>query len=564
MWHDADGRLDKAVQRFDEGDREAARAMLRGLDRRGVVSPRIDLYLGHCHLEDDQVPAALRRYRRSAALSPRSAAPWMGLGLCYGRLGHVEKAIAAFEAALERDPALEEAHCNLVHCHALRMDLARAEQHARQALALDPRCPHIHRHLAMAYLLDGQPERSLDAWLRVRAADALHPELDLGLARAWAAAGRRREAREAFHRALAGPHASDAAYGLGDLARTEGHLDEAVAHFRSAVRREPAFDEARFAWARCLVERGAADDALDVLAKLLDPGVGEANPSIETVALAAEADRSRGRRRAGLARLRACVAGRRDEPGAWNALARHLLAGERPRAALRVLAAAPPVPPGGAPAEEVARAALWARALGRGGRLKAALRVLAAAVFANPREVELQLDLAAALVAARRHAAAERALLRSISRRPESADLWAGLAELALEDGRVEQARARVRAALRRDRRQPLALGLLVRIHRLRARNDLAARAGMAADRVCDVADPIRLEWIEALLDSGRTARALAEARAFVNRDPGLARAYELLGRALEATGDLVGADRQRRLGAVVRRVVPSDGASHP
>ncbi len=41
MWHDAEDRLSKAVERFEEGALEAARIMLRNLDRRGVI--RINL-----------------------------------------------------------------------------------------------------------------------------------------------------------------------------------------------------------------------------------------------------------------------------------------------------------------------------------------------------------------------------------------------------------------------------------------------------------------------------------------------------------------------------------------
>ena len=56
MWHDSEDRLGKAVERFEEGAVEAARIMLRNLERRGVLSPRIDLYLGHCHLDTTVAP----------------------------------------------------------------------------------------------------------------------------------------------------------------------------------------------------------------------------------------------------------------------------------------------------------------------------------------------------------------------------------------------------------------------------------------------------------------------------------------------------------------------------
>ena len=96
MWHDSEDRIGKAVERYEEGAVEAARLMLRNLDRRGVISPRIDLYLGHCHLEAEEYRAAIRRYRRCIAFGPESPAPWIGLGLCHGRLGQLDRAIDAF------------------------------------------------------------------------------------------------------------------------------------------------------------------------------------------------------------------------------------------------------------------------------------------------------------------------------------------------------------------------------------------------------------------------------------------------------------------------------------
>ena len=50
MWHDPEDRLSKAIERFEEADVETAWRMLRALERKGVESPRLDLYLGHCHL----------------------------------------------------------------------------------------------------------------------------------------------------------------------------------------------------------------------------------------------------------------------------------------------------------------------------------------------------------------------------------------------------------------------------------------------------------------------------------------------------------------------------------
>ena len=158
MWHDPDDRLQKAVDRYESGDVAAARTLLRSLDRQGVLSPRIDLYLGHCHLDEDRPQAALRRYRRCVAISPEETSAYVGIALCHGRLGQLGRAVEALRHAAALDPDREEVHCHLVHCYALLGQVERAVAHARIAVEQDPECPHVHRHLAVAYLIAGRPE----------------------------------------------------------------------------------------------------------------------------------------------------------------------------------------------------------------------------------------------------------------------------------------------------------------------------------------------------------------------------------------------------------------------
>ena len=539
MWHDSEDRLSKAVERFEEGAVEAARIMLRTLDRRGVISPRIDLYLGHCHLEAEEYRAAIRRYRRCVALSPESPAPWLGLGLCYGRLGHIDRAIDAFRAALSRSPEIEEVHCNLTHCYALSGDLTRAEEHARQAMGLDPHCPHVHRHLALAYLLAGRPERSLAAWRRVRALRPDHPELPVGTGRALAHLERRTEARQRFLEAQDGPFAADASYGLGDLARAAGEWEEAAGHYGRAVELDEGFEEARLRWATCLADLGRDAEAWQVIEPLREaPEASE-----ETAPVCARILRGLGRRREALRLLRTHVAAEPTDAARWVALGRHLLDGGQVRAAAGVLRRAMRVD-----GDHPDAARYLARALGRLGRGRRAVSILAQAAHRNPCEEELHMDVAAALIARGRDEAAERALLRGLSWNPEAPLLWAATAELAFDARRMPLARARLRSALRRDRRHPQALSLLVRwLHEMK-RFQQAVAAGRAAMRVLPASDPAMCSYGRALLACGRNQESLLQLRRYVLAAPGDPDGYAALATAMESVGDTRGAQTQRRL----------------
>jgi predicted Zn-dependent protease len=190
--------------------------------------------------------------------------------------------------------------------------------------------------------------------------------------------------------------------------------------------------------------------------------------------------------------------------------------------------------------------------LGRAGRRREAVAVLARAAHRQPGEEELHVDVAAALLARGRASAAERALLRGLSWNPEAATLWAAAAELALDAGRMPLARARLRSALRRNRRHAHALGLLVRWLRAMGRPRRAVHAGHAALRVLPASDAAVREYGLALVEAGRPHDALLELRRYVLAAPEDPGGYDALAQAMDALGDERGALTQRRLRSLV------------
>jgi predicted Zn-dependent protease len=548
MWHDPEDRLQKAVDRFEAGDVAGAAAMLRGLERMGVISPRIELYLGHCHLEEDRPQAALRRYRRAVALRPMDASAWVGLALCHGHLGGVERAVEALQRAAALDPTREDVHCHLVHCYALQGRIREAEAHARRARRLDPECPHVHRHLAVAYLLADRPAQALDAWRRVEALHADHPEIDLGIARALAALDRRDEARVRYAAALRGDYAADAHAGLGELARLQGRLERAAEHFRNAILLDADHHEARLRLAEALGGLGRLDEGVRVLRAAPAAATSDPDHAFVTAGLLSDL----GRRSAGLRTLRALVGERPHAAGAWVALGRHLLDRGRLRVAVRVLRRGLRRCGERDTGVRIGAVRALARALGRLGRRREAVAVLARAAHRRPESFELHLDVAAALLARGRVAAGERALLKGLVAVPDASALWAAAAELALETGRPRLARRRIREALRHNPRHGHALSLLVRWWIDRGDGTRAAHAARAAMRVLPPDDGVVKEHGRALLLSGRAAEALLPLRRYVLAAPGHPEGFRLLARAFEAQGDVDAARTQRRLEAAV------------
>ncbi len=569
MWHDPDDRLQKAIDRYEEGDVEAARAMLRALDRQGVISPRIDLYLGHCHMDDDHPRAALRRYRRAVALaSPHlqegragtGVQAWIGIALCHGRLGNLPRAVVALERARRIDPEREEIHCHLVHCHALLGHIERAERHARAAVRSDPGCPHIYRHLALAYALAGRPGPALGAWHEVRRLDPEHPELDVGMGRALAGLGRRAEARRHLLRGVDGPQGADAHTGLGDLALGERSLDDAVAHYQNALACDPDHVEARLKLAEALGEAGRLVEARSLVEPLVEavlatPGVApDAETDGEVLAVAGRILVLEGRPARALALYRRAWRTRPRSAAPPCLIGELLLELRRPRAALPVLRRGLALArrPSASAGDVLLAARLYARALGRAGQRKAAVRVLAQTAWRQPDAAELYVDGAAALLACMRPGRAERVLSRGLARRPDHAGLWTAAAELALEAGRSSAARDRLRQALRRDRRHPEALALLTRWLAERGAWKKARHAARAACRVLPPDHPVVRHHGEATLACGRAAEAVLVLRRYVLAAPADPQGYRLLARALDRAGNPPAARLQERLAALV------------
>jgi predicted Zn-dependent protease len=292
-----------------------------------------------------------------------------------------------------------------------------------------------------------------------------------------------------------------------------------------------------------LADLGRLEEAWDVLLPLHTTF----HRDLEAAAAAARLLHELGHRVQAVALLHHLVLRSPRRPGLRRLLGAQLLTARRPGPALRILRGAVRLAP-----RHPDGIRLLARALSRVGRGREAVSLLSSAAHDPGSTVQIHLDLAAAHLALRHDAKAERALLWSLSVHPVSADLWAAAAELALERGDLGAARQRLRAALRADRRHAAALGLLVRWLLERGEPLRAAHAGRAASRTVAAQDRTNREHGRALLAAGRPAEAAMVLRRFVLAAPEDAEGYGLLAKALESVGDAPGARTQRRIAATV------------
>ncbi len=177
--------------------------------------------------------------------------------------GRLDEAIAAYRAALARDPNDAVTRSNLGTALTANGELEEAIAQYRTALRLAPNDADSHYNLANALMAKGE---LLDAAGHFREALRIEPglaEAYLNLGNALVALGQTGEAADHYRRAIElGPDGVEAISNLGSLLAEQDRLDDAIALFRRALAINPDFADAHTNLAFTLKQAGALAEAL--------------------------------------------------------------------------------------------------------------------------------------------------------------------------------------------------------------------------------------------------------------------------------------------------------------
>jgi tetratricopeptide (TPR) repeat protein len=206
----------RALGRRDDAQRALARQAENGTRWPGI---------------DDPILAAVADLREDAAALVQK-------GVKAADAGNLQAAIAAHEAALERDPEFIQAHVNLISLYARAGNRAKAEEHYNAVVRRGVNLDEAHYNFGVL----------------------------LGMQNDWNGAA------EAYRKALAvDPLDVKARNNLGQALEHQQNLQGALDEYRRAVDAQPTFRIARFNVARMLMAMGRADDAIRELERTLEP-----------------------------------------------------------------------------------------------------------------------------------------------------------------------------------------------------------------------------------------------------------------------------------------------------
>jgi tetratricopeptide (TPR) repeat protein len=230
---------------------------------------------------------------------PESADLHNHLGLALASKRRLEEAKAQFEEALEINPNLAEAHHNLGRALAFTGQLEQAIPHFEKAIAIKPNFAEAHYNLGRALAAKGQLDEAMPHFEEAIAINPSFAEAHSDLGCALAMAEQYSQAIPHLEKALAlKPDLVEAHYYLGEsLYFSQARTQEALAHWRKALRLDPNFARAMNGAAHVLAAGPEASDRNGVEAvKLAERAVqvsGGRNPIyLDTLAAAyAEAGR---------------------------------------------------------------------------------------------------------------------------------------------------------------------------------------------------------------------------------------------------------------------------------
>jgi Flp pilus assembly protein TadD len=166
---------DQAMRNTRLGDAEKA---YQAAAKTSPNDPRPHMSLGNLYIFEQKAGPAELEYMKVVDLTPRNAAAHAVLGSIYGTRSQFGLAEAQDRAAVALDPAKLNYRMSLGTTLLKEGKHGPAEAEFRTAVGLQPK--NAHAHLALANLLNGEPNRQGDAQAEYAQVKALDPSLMVG------------------------------------------------------------------------------------------------------------------------------------------------------------------------------------------------------------------------------------------------------------------------------------------------------------------------------------------------------------------------------------------------
>ncbi|MBI5725060.1 MAG: tetratricopeptide repeat protein [Planctomycetes bacterium] len=299
-WSDAESRVERAHELYDQGRWVEAAAELRAAIEVNPDNASWYFNLGMTLEAMEEYAPAVRAFKASLRLEPDDLETLNCLAVNLTRLGRFAESLKCYARIDRLDPSFEPSYCSRIITFTEMGRHEDAELMFYLARQITAECPACNFNIGDSFYLRGQYDRAIGCWketlrlepgrlqVNARIADAYWAKgmLDEALERYRAEMefdggdietvldavellmemGRMEQAQGMLQKALAGhPDHAPANFYLGQIALMRNDLDLAEAQFAAVARLEPAFPGVRMNMARVMIGRSNMRQAVRLL-----------------------------------------------------------------------------------------------------------------------------------------------------------------------------------------------------------------------------------------------------------------------------------------------------------
>jgi tetratricopeptide (TPR) repeat protein len=229
------------------------------------------LALGHLNLALRDAAQCEASFRRALEVRPNAKEAWRGLGSLFAQTSRMEGALAMLQQALQADPEDGSTHQQLgnVLFQLERRNEALLAWEAAVEFGDSKTRVSVNLQRGTVMMQRGDHETALAVFRSVLEDDPENPASHFNLAQVLNLLDRSGEAREHLVRSIANrPDYSHAHSLLGEIDESAGRHEDALEHYRNALRFEPSNKSARYRLSALLRRQGLDDEADRVTAEI--------------------------------------------------------------------------------------------------------------------------------------------------------------------------------------------------------------------------------------------------------------------------------------------------------
>jgi tetratricopeptide (TPR) repeat protein len=236
-------KFDHAAELGDKGQYDAAILEWKELLSTNPDDARMHNNLGAALVMKGRYAEAIPEYEKALELNPQYHAIHNNLGRALLAAGRPDDAIRSFEEGLEYYPESAELHNHLGLALASKGRFEEAKAEFAKALEIKPDYADAHQNLGRALALTGPLDPAIPHFQKAVEINPGFAEAHSDLGRALMAEGQYDQAMPHLEKALAiKPGLVEAHYYLGEaLYYSQARVQEALAHWREALRLDPDF-----------------------------------------------------------------------------------------------------------------------------------------------------------------------------------------------------------------------------------------------------------------------------------------------------------------------------------